>query len=48
MQAVTYDPQRDAWQLRELPRPRPGGHDVLIRAQACGLNPVDGSRSSSN
>ena len=41
MQALTYHPQRQQWQRRELPIPQPHEHDVLVRIIACGLNPVD-------
>lgn len=41
MRALTFDPGTGRWRLRSLPVPRAHGHDVLVRVQACGLNPVD-------
>lgn len=41
MRALTFDPATDRWNRRELPVPEPTGHDVLVRVEACGLNPVD-------
>ena len=41
MQAVTFDPEKDNFMVKELPVPSPGPEDVLIPVEACGLNPVD-------
>jgi len=41
MRALTFDPSTDRWTLQSLPAPEAHGHDVLIRVEACGLNPVD-------
>ncbi len=41
MRALTFDPRGEQWRLRSLPVPTFGGHDVLVRVEACGLNPVD-------
>ena len=41
MRALTFDPLSDQWKLRDLPVPDIGDHDVLVRVQYCGLNPVD-------
>ena len=41
MRAVTFDPATDRFLLRDLPEPTVTGKDVLIRVDACGLNPVD-------
>ncbi len=41
MKAVTFDPKTDSFALRDLPVPQPGPEDVLVKVDACGLNPVD-------
>jgi NADPH:quinone reductase-like Zn-dependent oxidoreductase len=41
MRALAYNPATDQFVVKELPRPVPGPHDVLVRVHACGLNPVD-------
>jgi NADPH:quinone reductase-like Zn-dependent oxidoreductase len=41
MRALTFDPATDQWTKRDLPTPEVDGHDVLVRVEACGLNPVD-------
>jgi NADPH:quinone reductase-like Zn-dependent oxidoreductase len=41
LRALTFDPHRERWRLRSRPVPTARGHDVLVRVQACGLNPVD-------
>ena len=41
MRALTFDPSTDRWGMQSLPVPQAHGHDVLIRVEACGLNPVD-------
>lgn len=42
MKAVTFDPDNDTFSVNELPVPKAEGHDVLVKVDACGLNPVDG------
>ncbi|MBW3163775.1 alcohol dehydrogenase catalytic domain-containing protein [Ferrimonas balearica] len=41
MRAVTYHPDRDQFVLSHQPMPAPGPGEVLVRVEACGLNPVD-------
>jgi NADPH:quinone reductase-like Zn-dependent oxidoreductase len=41
MKALAFNPDRDQWNLRELPEPKVGAKDLLIRVEACALNPVD-------
>ena len=41
MKALTFDPQDNHFQIRELPAPEPGPQDVLLEVEACGLNPID-------
>jgi NADPH:quinone reductase-like Zn-dependent oxidoreductase len=41
VKALTYDPERERFQVADLPVPTPGDMDVLVRVAACGLNPVD-------
>ena len=41
MKALAYDPAFDRFALTEQPQPTPGEHDVLVRVDACGLNPAD-------
>jgi NADPH:quinone reductase len=41
MKAVTYNPAGNEFLVVELPIPVPTGFDVLIKVDACGLNPVD-------
>ena len=41
MKAVTFDPITDSFNVSELPTPRAEENDVLIKVDACGLNPVD-------
>lgn len=41
MKALTFDPATDTFTIRDLPVPQPGPGDVLVRVDACGLNPVD-------
>ena len=41
MRALTFDPATDQWTRLDLPTPDVDGHDVLVRVEACGLNPVD-------
>ena len=41
MKAVTFDPETDEFKVSELPLPLLRETDVLIKVDACGLNPVD-------
>lgn len=41
MKALAFNPTKDQWNLRELPEPKAGSNDVLVRVDACALNPVD-------
>ena len=41
MKAVTYDPTRDEFIVTDIPKPKPADSDVLVKVEACGLNPVD-------
>lgn len=41
MRALTYDRSSGAFAVREVPRPEPGPDDLLVKVEACGLNPVD-------
>jgi NADPH:quinone reductase-like Zn-dependent oxidoreductase len=41
VRALTFDPATDRWTLRELPEPEARDHDVVVRVEACALNPVD-------
>ena len=41
MKALTFDPAADQFRFSDLPVPTIGGTDVLVKVDACGLNPVD-------
>ncbi|MCP4152139.1 MAG: zinc-binding dehydrogenase [bacterium] len=41
MKAVTFDPARDVFGFKSVPEPVLEKSDVLVRVEACGLNPVD-------
>ena len=41
MKALTFNPAADSFLVREIPVPKIGAHDVLVKVEACGLNPVD-------
>ncbi|GAA4448060.1 zinc-binding dehydrogenase [Nibrella saemangeumensis] len=41
MNAVVFDPAADTFMVQQVPVPQPDAQDVLIRVEACGLNPVD-------
>ena len=41
MQAVVFDFDKDLFVRAEVPTPSPGPGELLVRVQACGLNPVD-------
>jgi NADPH2:quinone reductase len=41
MRALTFDPRNDVFSVKEVPVPQPGADDVLVKVDACGLNPVD-------
>lgn len=40
-QAVTYDPATDEFSVKVVSIPHPGAGDVLVKVNACALNPVD-------
>lgn len=41
MKALTFDNQENRYQVKDVPIPVPAPNDVLIKVDACGLNPVD-------
>ncbi|MGR5177471.1 zinc-binding dehydrogenase [Vibrio mediterranei] len=41
MKALTYQKKHDRFQIQTLAIPVPGEHEVLVKVDACGLNPVD-------
>uniref|UniRef100_A0A7S3DH82 Enoyl reductase (ER) domain-containing protein n=1 Tax=Palpitomonas bilix TaxID=652834 RepID=A0A7S3DH82_9EUKA len=41
MQAIVFDPKTNNFSLQEIPKPKPGKDDVLVKVEACALNPVD-------
>ena len=41
MRALTFDPKTDQFRISKLPVPSISDDDVLIKVDACGLNPVD-------
>lgn len=41
MRAVTYNPTLNEFAVSETPIPEPADDDVLVKVDACGLNPVD-------
>lgn len=41
MKAITFNPENDQFQVNSLPIPQIRETDVLIKVDACGLNPVD-------
>ena len=41
MKALTFNPTNDTFAIRDLPVPTPDLGDVLVKVEACGLNPVD-------
>ena len=41
MRAVTYHAEQDNFVVCDCPVPEPQAHDVLVKVDACGLNPVD-------
>ena len=41
MKAITFNPSNNVFSFSELPIPRYGNNDVLIKVNSCGLNPVD-------
>ena len=41
MKSVVFDFAREQFLFRDIPVPEPAGDEVLIRVEACGLNPVD-------
>ncbi len=46
MKALTFDPHTDAFRLSDLAVPSARDTDVLIKVDACGLNPVDAKIAS--
>jgi NADPH:quinone reductase-like Zn-dependent oxidoreductase len=41
MKALTFNPRQDLFRIADIPMPKPGDFDVLVKVEACGLNPVD-------
>lgn len=41
MRALSYDRSSGTFTVREVPMPSPGPDDLLVKVEACGLNPVD-------
>lgn len=41
MKAVTFNPASNSFHIKDLPIPRIGAYDVLVKVKACGLNPID-------
>ena len=41
MKAISFNPKTDQFHVSELPTPSFGETDVLVKVDACGLNPVD-------
>lgn len=41
MNAIVFDPATDNFLVQQVPIPQPTSRDVLVRVEACGLNPVD-------
>lgn len=41
MKAVTYNPTNNTFLVKDLPFPKLGSNDVMVRVKACGLNPLD-------
>jgi NADPH:quinone reductase and related Zn-dependent oxidoreductases len=41
MKAVTFNPTTDTYSIKDLPFPKLGNNDVLVKVKACGLNPFD-------
>ena len=41
MRALTFNPHQDQFHMADIPVPKPGDSDVLVKVEACGLNPVD-------
>lgn len=41
MKALTFDYQENRYQIINVPVPVPGVNDVVMKVDACGLNPVD-------
>jgi NADPH:quinone reductase len=44
MKAAVVEHRGDAGSIKEIPVPRPGPHDVLVRVVAAGVNPIDWKR----
>lgn len=41
MKAVTFNPTNNTYSIKDLPFPKLGSNDVLVKVKACGLNPFD-------
>ncbi len=41
MRALTYNVNQDQFELTDLPIPDPKANEVLVKVQACALNPID-------
>jgi NADPH:quinone reductase-like Zn-dependent oxidoreductase len=41
MKAIVVEHRGEAGSLREIPTPKPGPHEVLVRVIAAGVNPID-------
>jgi NADPH:quinone reductase-like Zn-dependent oxidoreductase len=41
MKALTFNPYQDQFRIADMPVPKLGDSDVLVKVEACGLNPVD-------
>lgn len=41
MRALTYNVNQDQFELNDLPIPDPKDNEVLVKVQACALNPID-------
>ena len=41
MKAVTFNPTENTFAVRDLPFPKLGSNDVLVKVKACGLTPYD-------
>ncbi|PWJ41958.1 zinc-binding dehydrogenase [Sediminitomix flava] len=41
MKALTFNPSTDEFSIKQLNKPSPSATEVLVKVEACGLNPVD-------
>jgi NADPH:quinone reductase-like Zn-dependent oxidoreductase len=44
MKAIVVEHRGESGALKEIPTPRPGEHEILVRVAAAGVNPVDWKR----